>query len=287
MDTQHTTMTNLSVIIPIYPDFQYLTRALNSLRNQNIDIFEVICVLDGFEDYSEERRFMKMYNDFRLVFLHHKENRSSLQARITGCKHVRGDIIAFLDKDDEIDRGVYGRAVQVMNEYNADIVRFGITDGIVEYKGICKTRMECIWFFHHKYGKFPFLTTNYIYKASLIQTAIQDLNIPEDLYINLGEDILMTPGIFCNANVIVADPSIGNYIYHKDNEHSITKNGKKYSDNIITVHDMVRSYCFTRGITKKDIGYKETAKGIPLYDGIQPIIPENWVEKSKKAHSYV
>ena len=278
---------NISVIIPIYPDFYRLDRALNSLRNQNINIFEVICVLDGFANINEERWFEKEYSDLNVIFIHHKENRSALQARITGCNYASGNVLAFLDKDDEVDIDVYSRAVQAMNQYNADIVRFGRTNEIVEYEGICKTRLECIWFFHRLYKKFPYFLTNYIFKSSLIQNAIKELNITNELYLNMNEDALMSLPAFANSNIIVADPKIGKYLYHRDNEHSLTKNLSRYRNDSIIARNMIASYCFEKGITLKDIGYKEDRFGIPLYDGIKPIIPDNWMEKMKKARSFV
>ena len=108
------------------------------------------------------------------------------------------------------------------------------------------------------------------------------MNITNELHLNSNEDALLALPAFTNANIIVADPKIGKYLYHRDNAHSLTKNLSRYRNDSIIARNMIASYCFEKGITLKDIGYKEDRFGNPLYDGIKPIIPDNWMEKMKK-----
>ena len=89
----------ISLIIPIYNVANYLTRTLESVKNQTFKDFEVICVNDGSSDNSAviAKSFADTDERFRLI---NQENTGLSGARNTGLKNSRGEYIMFLDGDD-------------------------------------------------------------------------------------------------------------------------------------------------------------------------------------------
>jgi glycosyltransferase involved in cell wall biosynthesis len=88
----------VSVIIPAYNQSEYLGEALQSVFQQSYLNFEVIVVNDASPD--DTNTVVKQFNDPRLVYIVHKENRGLPAARNTGILASSGEIIALLDCDD-------------------------------------------------------------------------------------------------------------------------------------------------------------------------------------------
>ena len=89
----------VSVIIPTYNRAALLPRAINSVLSQTYKKLVCIVVDDGSTDHTKE--VVKSVKDDRIVYLRHKTNRQTSATRNTGIKHSRGELIAFLDDDDE------------------------------------------------------------------------------------------------------------------------------------------------------------------------------------------
>ena len=97
-------MARLSVIVPVYNAQAFLGECLDSLRNQDFDDFEVLCVDDGSTDAS--RAIIESYAGldarFRLVS---QENGGPSAARNAGIREAGGDYLTFLDSDDLLEPG--------------------------------------------------------------------------------------------------------------------------------------------------------------------------------------
>ncbi len=89
----------VSVVIPTYNRAHLLGRAIQSVLNQTYHDFEIIVVDDGSTDNTEE--VVKSFNDPRIHYTRHDQNRGGSAARNTGIKMARGEYIAFQDSDDE------------------------------------------------------------------------------------------------------------------------------------------------------------------------------------------
>ena len=87
-----------SVIIPVFNREKFIHRAIESVLNQSYKNFELIVVDDGSTD--ETPNIIKKY-PIKIIT---QKNRGVSAARNAGIKASKGDIIAFLDSDDEWKR---------------------------------------------------------------------------------------------------------------------------------------------------------------------------------------
>ncbi|MEI8124131.1 MAG: glycosyltransferase family A protein [Parachlamydiaceae bacterium] len=88
---------SISVIIPYFNAGQFIEEALKSIRRQNYPFLEIILIDDGSSDNIGER-VKTLGKD--IIFLR-QNNKGPAAARNFGIKQAKGDIIAFLDADDE------------------------------------------------------------------------------------------------------------------------------------------------------------------------------------------
>ncbi len=89
----------VSVIIPTYNRAVLVKRAIQSILDQTYDNFEVIVVDDASTDSTVT--VIANIEDERLKYIRHEVNGHASAARNTGIASAKGELIAFLDDDDE------------------------------------------------------------------------------------------------------------------------------------------------------------------------------------------
>jgi glycosyltransferase involved in cell wall biosynthesis len=85
-----------SVIIPVYEQPKLLREALESVKNQTYDNYEVLVVDDN--SAADMAAVTDEFSDIR--FCSHDRNRGAGAARNTGIEAACGEYVAFLDADD-------------------------------------------------------------------------------------------------------------------------------------------------------------------------------------------
>ncbi|MGC1309592.1 MAG: glycosyltransferase family A protein [Phormidesmis sp.] len=85
----------VSIIVPVYNGFQYLSETLQSALSQSYQPFELIVVNDGSIDKSDE-----IATSFEKVRYFYQQHQGVSAARNLGIKVAKGEMIAFLDADD-------------------------------------------------------------------------------------------------------------------------------------------------------------------------------------------
>lgn len=113
----------LSLIIPTYNCIDYLGETLGSVIPQLPEDFELVLVDDGSDDGTAER-LDSMRGDFDdniKIFLRGHGGVSS--ARNAGLEKASGEWIAFMDCDDCLSDGFFGRCRKVLEE-KADLYIF-------------------------------------------------------------------------------------------------------------------------------------------------------------------
>lgn len=91
----------VSVVIPSYNRSDVIGRAVTSVLAQSHQNFEVIVVDDASSDGECLKTALAACRDPRIRLIRHEENKGGAAARNTGVADARGEIIAFLDSDDE------------------------------------------------------------------------------------------------------------------------------------------------------------------------------------------
>lgn len=92
----------VSIIIPAHNGKQYLSEALESVKDQAYTSWELILVEDGSRDGAEQiiKDFAAKNAGRRVVYLRHEFQRGPSAARNTAVRSARGEYIALLDCDD-------------------------------------------------------------------------------------------------------------------------------------------------------------------------------------------
>lgn len=121
-------MIRFSIVIPLYNKSAYITKTLNSIKNQNYQDYEVVIVNDGSTDNSKEvvENFIeKLDLEIKLKFkLFNKDNSGVSSTRNYGVKHSFYDYIAFLDADDYWENSHLSNFVNLINKYSDKVEMF-------------------------------------------------------------------------------------------------------------------------------------------------------------------
>lgn len=114
----------LSIIVPVYNVENYVASCLDSLLGQEYQNIEIILVDDGSKDNSYQICQFYADRDTRIK-LYQQENQGLSVTRNNGLKYAKGDLITFLDSDDEILPDTYHAAVKLlMSQAGCDHVQF-------------------------------------------------------------------------------------------------------------------------------------------------------------------
>lgn len=127
-------MYELSVIMPIYNAEKYLKNAVDSLLNQTFKNIEIILIDDGSKDKSD--LICDEYNIYPNVKVVHKANGGLCAARNDGLKLATGKYITFMDNDDYILPETYEENLKLLNENQADWVKFGKEEILVSQENV-------------------------------------------------------------------------------------------------------------------------------------------------------
>lgn len=110
----------LSVCIPIYNAEKYLDKCLETVSNQTIENYEIICVNDGSTDNSKKiiEKYQKKHKNIKLI---NQENGGVNKARIVAYKNASGEYIAWVDADDFVELNMFEKLYSAAKNGNFDI----------------------------------------------------------------------------------------------------------------------------------------------------------------------
>ena len=113
-----------TVVIPMYNCEQFVQGVLSMFSQQSFRDFEVICVIDGATDGTEEevKKYCKTDDRFRYVV---RENGGAGAARNTGLDKAKGKYIIFSDADDEYSADYLLRLYEAAERNRAEIAVCG------------------------------------------------------------------------------------------------------------------------------------------------------------------
>ena len=116
----------LSVIVPVYNTGKYLHKCLTSIMEQTWPVSEIVVIDDGSTDGSGEIAMELAAEDSRIQVIR-QENQGNAAARNAGIEYSTGEYITFVDSDDYLDKRMYQRLFEIMQEDHSDISIGGVT----------------------------------------------------------------------------------------------------------------------------------------------------------------
>ena len=113
-------MPEVSIIIPVYNNEQYIEKCIQSVLNQTFENFEVIVINDGSTDKSGEILEKLNREDSRIILIEQK-NQGVAVARNRGMNKATGKYISFIDSDDYVSNDYIEYLYRLIVENNGDI----------------------------------------------------------------------------------------------------------------------------------------------------------------------
>jgi glycosyltransferase involved in cell wall biosynthesis len=92
-------MPKVTVVVPVFNEVATIQRAIASVSRQTLADFEIIVVDDASTDGSGEA--VAKMGEPQLRLIRHGRTQGAAAARNSGIRAARGELIAFLDSDDE------------------------------------------------------------------------------------------------------------------------------------------------------------------------------------------
>lgn len=110
----------VSVVMPVYAVEEYLPRAIESIQNQSHINFELLIIIDGSPDKSEDiaRSYAKLDNRIKVIT---KVNGGVSSARNVGIDAAIGNYICFVDPDDYVENEYIEYMLKIAVDNKADI----------------------------------------------------------------------------------------------------------------------------------------------------------------------
>lgn len=123
----------VSINIPVYKCEKFITKCLDSVRNQSYRNIEVILVNDCTPDNSIQiiDNYKQLHPEFNYNLISHYSNQGLSVARNTGIENSTGKYIYMLDSDDYITEDCIEKLVQNSEEYKCEI---SVAEVICEYE---------------------------------------------------------------------------------------------------------------------------------------------------------
>lgn len=113
----------VSVIIPVYNAEKYLEQCLESIKNQTLSDFEVICVNDGSKDGSD--RILKSFEKTDKRFKIYNQNNKGVSAsKNIGIEKATGEYIYFSVADNWFELNFLEEVYNSITENRGDILLF-------------------------------------------------------------------------------------------------------------------------------------------------------------------
>lgn len=222
----------VSIVIPVYNTEKYLKYCIESLINQSFYNCEFIFIDDGSTDKSSDiiKKYMK--KDNRIV-LFKQENKGVSEARNLGVSKANGRYIGFVDSDDYIEKDMYQKLYNTIEDTNCDVVISNFEEELKKNKYIRDYNLKKNEILDRNYIEntiLPFFiekdclntVCNKLYKKSIIDE--NNIKFPRGL--PLGEDGIFNILFFSKANLCFYIDYIG--YHYREVDGSATRNMEKH-----------------------------------------------------------
>lgn len=209
----------LSIIVPVFNAASFLAQCLDSLLNQDVSGFEIVCVDDGSTDASSAILQAYAASHPGIFNLIRQPNGGAAVARNNGIAQARGKYFIFVDADDWVSPTYISRLLALAEENQLDLAHgngtycfegerenfsiYGndLPETVTSGQDVLRRRLADKTFLH-----FPVLQ---VCRCELVRDAGMRF-IPGRLH----EDVLWTTELFLRAERVMYVPEPG-YFYRR------------------------------------------------------------------------
>lgn len=112
----------LSIIVPCHNSASTIRGAIESVKKQTNEDWELVIVNDGSTD--DTRQIIEEYarGDERIRIINLSKNGGVASARKAGLENSQYEYIGFLDSDDTLDENFVSRMLETAKQYDCDVV---------------------------------------------------------------------------------------------------------------------------------------------------------------------
>ena len=221
----------ISIVIPAHNDERFMARTIDSCLAQTHRNIEIICVNDASTDKTKDVLDSYIHRDKRIKVKHLEANVLTHLTRLHGVRMATGDIITFLDADDEIAPEMCERMAAEYVKDPYDILHMA-TKVVVQNENDKKEALEMQRWCMPPRGTLAgedILTQAFVnfgyaanlagkgLRASLVHAAFESLG---EIYCDRGEDQMEYFAIACRATKY-RTVRLKYYIYHLDDGFSL------------------------------------------------------------------
>lgn len=122
----------ISIVIPVYNREHLILRSIESVLSQTYKNIEVIIVDDASTDKTKE--VVCEINDSRIKYFKQEINKGPSAARNLGVQKAKGELIAFLDSDDEWYADKLEKQVKIFSELDDDFAAVFCNYETIDFK---------------------------------------------------------------------------------------------------------------------------------------------------------
>lgn len=207
-------MNKISVIIPFYNSKKYIDKCIHSVINQTYKNLEILLIDDGSSDGTHDICQAYAAKDNRIKVIR-KENGGTSSARNFGLEHATGDLLYFIDSDDEVSLDLFEYLLNLMTKNNADMAyslyAYVDTDGNIINKAGHNTVEEIrVYTKHEALGALLSWDIPCCVCDKLVKKHVYDnVRFPEGY---LCEDLDIVYRLIDNSNAVVSS-NIPKYFY--------------------------------------------------------------------------
>lgn len=222
-----------SIIIPAYNVEKYIDKAVDSIKRQTFQDFEIIIVEDCSTD-NTKKVINKYEKDATIIY--HKENKCLGGARNSGIKIAKGEYIIFLDSDDFLNNDyVLEKLDNLIGDKKVDTIYMGfISIGKKEFT-VIPTLETCNKSYRISGDRYTNAWSKCWNREFLLKN---NLFFPENRYY---EDVLFIfKAISKVETYLIADFPVHTYVSGRDNSITSRMSFKNIYDNIKNIEDLIK-----------------------------------------------
>lgn len=228
-------MKQISIIIPVYNAESTIENTLESLLQQTYKNIEIICVDDGSSDDSLQvlNNYSNTYPEIIKVI--HQENKGVSVARNTGIDTANGEILMFVDADDELIPHACQRVNEIFSKTDPEVFTFGFRcePESAMPLGMSKELKPPEKRYSHFHPDLLFKDKSrpYICRTAVASQLLKRENIKFEPNIALGEDQIIYFLLYPLAKRVVLSPD-QLYVYNMNIESATHSNALSEEGNL-------------------------------------------------------